>query len=67
MFFAASPRKTYTPPEWAGTHRRAFPPPLQAELARGDWLSGRGLAVPNPCLGHASRLRFQGLQRGETH
>jgi hypothetical protein len=33
--FAALPQNTQTPPEWAGTHLRAFPVFLQAEFAAG--------------------------------
>jgi hypothetical protein len=31
-----TPNISYPPPEWVGTHRRAFPSRLQAELATGD-------------------------------
>ena len=43
------------------------PSPLVDSVGKGgDWLSGRGLAVPNPCLGQASRLRSQELD-GRSH
>jgi hypothetical protein len=32
----ATPNIAYPPPEWAGTHLRAFLSRLQAELATGD-------------------------------
>jgi hypothetical protein len=36
LFFAATPQKTETPPEWAGTLLRAFFRIAQAELTAGD-------------------------------
>ena len=41
-------------------------PHFDSDGKGGIWVPGRGLAVPNPCLGQASRLRSQELDGRPT-